>query len=161
MSSTRKAWNGFGKGQKRVWKGAKTGLERGQKRVLKGAKTGFKRHNKRNLAKFGNLERARTAPRPLSTSFQPFFHRSTPFFTRFSRFWPKTGKKGCQKLEERERKETASFPFLSRSRFFPFLSRHISSNDPLLACVSGILFMVACFLHLGVRGRPLSYRWER
>ena len=30
-------------------------------------------------------------------------------------------------MEERERKERVPFQFLSRSRFFPFLSTHISS----------------------------------
>ena len=32
-------------------------------------------------------------------------------------------------MEERERKERRSFPFLSRSRFLPFLFRHISTNN--------------------------------
>ena len=30
-------------------------------------------------------------------------------------------------MEERERKERVPFPFLSRSRFFPFLAWHIST----------------------------------
>ena len=115
--------------------GTRTGKERGKngkkwgkKRVGTGAKTGFKRSKKRNLAKFENLERQRTAILHRSTSFQPFFGRSTSFFTRFSRFWPETGKNGCPKMEERERKEHVSFPFLSHSHFLPFLSWHISSQ---------------------------------
>ena len=41
--------------------------------------------------------------------------------------WAKNGKKVCQKMEERERKEKRSFSFLSHSCFLPFLSKHISS----------------------------------
>ena len=52
--------------------------------------------------------------------FQSFFH---PFLTIFT----KNGKKGRQKMEERERKGKRSFQFLSYSHFFPFLSRHIFS----------------------------------
>ena len=59
------------------------GLERGKKGVRTGAKTGFKRYKKQNLARFENLERRGMAALRRSTSFQPFFHRSTPFFTRF------------------------------------------------------------------------------
>ena len=71
------------------------------------------------------------APRPLSRSFLPVLHRSVPFFTRFFTILAKNEeKKGCQNLEERERKEKRSFPFLSRSLFLPFLSRHTSAlND--------------------------------
>ena len=110
--------NGKRKGQEQGKNGVKNGLEWGKKRVGTGAKTGFKRYKKWNLAKFENLERRRTAVLRCSTSFLPFFGRSASFFTRFSRFWPETGKNGCPKMEERERKERVPFPFLSYSHFF-------------------------------------------
>ena len=72
-------------------------------------------------------EKNKMAPRPLFRYFLPFFPPFCPFFTRFSRFGPKTGKKGCQNLEEWGRKGKRSFLFLSRSRFLPFLSWHIST----------------------------------
>ena len=63
---------------------------------------------------------------------RPFFavpHLSTVFFAVPALFSPvlddfrqKREKKGRQKMEERERKERVPFQFLSRSRFFPFLS---------------------------------------
>ena len=54
-------------------------------------------------------------------------------------------------MEEQERKEKRSFQFLSHSRFFPFLSRHISSithpglgiqmaNSSALGCITGEKF---------------------
>ena len=64
-----------------------------------------------------------------SSPFQPFFH---PFLTIFA----KNGKKVRQKIEERERKEKRSFQSLSRSHFFPFLSRNISSANPFFCVVS-------------------------
>ena len=74
---------GVERGKKGVGKGSRTGLERSKNGVGTGAKTGFKRHKKRNLAKFDNLDpRGMTALR-YSTSFQPLFRRSTPFFTPF------------------------------------------------------------------------------
>ena len=123
MSSTGKARSGFGKGkngfqnsQKRMWYGARTTLERGQERVLNS--------KKRNLAKFENLERGRTSPRPLSTSFQPFYHRSA-FFHPFCMVSAKSGKKGAKNGgtgKERQAFFPVSFPF----PFLPLLSKHIS-----------------------------------
>ena len=96
-----RAW----KGEKRVWKGAKTALERGQERVLKGTETGFKRYKKRNLAKFENLKREKTALQPLSTSSQPFF--TVPlFFHPFFMILAKNGKKGAKKCRNRKGKKS-------------------------------------------------------
>ena len=105
-------------------KGGKNGLERGKKRVGTGAKTGFKRYKKWNLAKFENLERRRTAVLRCSTSFQPFFGRSASFFTRFSRFWPETGKKRVPKNGGTGKERTRFFPvsFLFPFFTFPFLA---------------------------------------
>ena len=113
-----------------MWKGAKTGLERGKKWFGTGAKTSFKRHKKRNLAKFYNLERRGTTVLCRSTSFHRFFSLFQPFFHPFLTLFAKNGKKGRQKMEERERKERVPFQFLSSSRFFPFLSRNISTLRP-------------------------------
>ena len=76
----------------------------------------------RQILQFGTVER-------------PFFavpHLSTVFFTVPALFSPvlddfrqKREKKDRQIMEERERKERVPFQFLSRSRFFPFLSTHI------------------------------------
>ena len=85
---------------------AKNGLEKGQEQVLNGIKKG--------IARFEDLERARMALQPLSRSFLPFFHRSSPFFTRFSRFWLKREKRVSEFRETgKERKEffPVSFPF--------------------------------------------------
>ena len=111
-----------------MWKGAKTGLERGQERVWKGVKTGFKKNGikteSRQIRQFGTAWNGRSS---LFHIFPAFFRRSTLFLSVFDDF-TKHGKKGRQKMEERERKEKRSFQFLSRSRFFPFLSRHISNQ---------------------------------
>jgi len=98
-------------------------LERGQKLVLNGKKNGISP----NSTIWNGVER-------------PFFavpHLSTVFFAVPALFSPvlddfrqKREKKGRQKMEERERKERVPFQFLSRSRFFPFLSTHISSPHP-------------------------------
>ena len=74
---------GVERGKNEFGTGSRTGLERGKNRVGKGAKTGFKREKKRNLVRFDNLERRGMAVLHSSTSFQPFFRRSTPFSTRF------------------------------------------------------------------------------
>ena len=141
-----------------MWKGARTGKKRGKKRVGTGAETGFKRQKNGispNSTIWNGVER-------------PFFavpHLSTVFFAVPALFSPvlddfrqKREKKGRQKMEERERKETRSFQFLSRSRFFPFLSAHISSQYHLqdmegkgrIPCLSHVLvcneFSVEMFL---------------
>ena len=99
-------------GQERVWKGAKTGLEGSQERVWNGVKNGLERGQKLvlngkkigispNSTIWNGVERPFFAVPHLSSvffrPFQPFFH---PFLTIFA----KNGKKGRQKMEERERK---------------------------------------------------------
>ena len=135
-------------GKKRVWKGAKTGLERGKKRVGTGKKrVGTGKKNGLGTGAETGFKRGKNGISPISTIWngveRPFFavpHLSTVFFAvpaLFSPFLddflPKTGKKGRQKMEERERKERVPFQFLSCSRFFPFLSTHISS----IGCIQG------------------------
>ena len=111
-----------------MWKGAKTGLERGKKRVGTGAKTGFKRQKNGispNSTIWNGVERPFFSVPHLSTVFLPF----QPFFQPFLTIFAKNGKKRWSKMEERERKETRSFQFLSRSCFLPFLSAHISTPN--------------------------------
>ena len=120
----------IGKQYKKGTRTGKKGQKRekgGKKRVGTGAETGFKR-KKNGIS-------------PNSTIWngveQPFFgvpHLSCRFLAvppRFSSgfhdFGQKREKNRCPKMEERERKERVPFPFLSRSRFFPFLAWHISS----------------------------------
>ena len=106
----------YKKDQEREKKGARTGLESDQEWVWKEGKTGFERYKKWNLARFEHLERAKTAPWPLSRFLLPFLHRSAPFFTRFHNFSQKWEKR-CQNLEERQRKEKRAFLFLSHFYF--------------------------------------------
>ena len=113
-----------------MWKGAKTGLEQG-------AKTGFKWHKKRNLARFDNLEWRGTAVLRRSTSFQPFFCRSTPFFTRFWGFASKAGKKDVRKWRNGKGKKSV------HSSFFPvpvfslsFLGTSLVVTCPILSTIS-------------------------
>ena len=100
-----------------MWKGARTGKKRGKKRVGTGAENGFKREKNGispNSTIWNGVER-------------PFFavpHLSTVIFAVPALFSPvlddfrQKGKKGRQKMEERERKEKRSFQFLSCSPFF-------------------------------------------
>ena len=97
--------NGIGKGKNR--------MGRGQKWVLNGAKMGFKRYKNRNLAKSDNLERIRTSPRPLSTSFQLFFHRSVFFHPFFHDFGQKRERKDAKKWRNGKGKKSVL------SHFFP------------------------------------------
>ena len=70
------------------------------------------------------MERPFFAVPHLSCRFLAVPPRFSPVFHDFGQ---KQEKNGCPKMEERERKERVSFPFLSRSRFFPFRSAHMSS----------------------------------
>ena len=102
-------------------------LERGQELVRKGTKTGFEWYKKLNLARFKNLESARMAPRPLYTSFLPFFPVLPLSSLVFHDFGQKQ-KKWVSRFggTRKERKGKRSFPFVSYSHFLPFLSRHTS-----------------------------------
>ena len=123
-------------GQEREKKGARTSLERGKKRVGTGAKWVFnsiKNGISLNSRIWNGEERPFFIVPHLSSRFlavPPLFH---PFFMILAR----NGKKGCPKMEERERKERVPFLFLSRSHFLPFLAWHISSAVHFL--VSGLI----------------------
>ena len=112
-------------------KGSRTGLERGKNGVGTGAKPSFKRHKKWNLARFENLERRGRgffAVPHLSSFFSPLH----PFFHPFLTIFAKNGKKGCQNMEERERKEKRSFQFLSHSQFsLYFLGTSLTTTSQL------------------------------
>ena len=103
----------------RVKNGVKNGLEWGQKRVLNGKKTGISP----NSTVWNGVEQPFFAVPHLSCRFLAAPPRFSPVFHDFGQ---KREKMGCPKMEERERKEHVPFPFLSRSRFFPFLAWHIS-----------------------------------
>ena len=102
--------------------------ERGKNGVGTGAKTGFKQYKKGISPDSRIREWRRTAALCRSTSFQLFFWLFRLFFHPFFMILAKNGKKGCPKMEERERKEHVSFPFLSHSHFLPFLAWHISTR---------------------------------
>ena len=112
--------NGKKTGQKTGWNGVKNGLKRGLKRVLNGKKNGISP----NSTIWNGEERPFFAVPHLSCRFWAVPPRFSPVFHDFGQ---KREKNGCPKMEERERKERVSFPFLSRSRFFPFRSAHMST----------------------------------
>ena len=104
-------------------------MERGKKRVGTGSKTGFKRQKNGispNSTIWNGVERPFLAVPHLSCRFLAVPLRFSPIFHDFGQ---KREKNGCPKMEERERKERVPFPFLSRSRFFPFLAWHISNSN--------------------------------
>ena len=102
------------------------GKKRGKNRVGTGSETGFKRQKNGispNSTIWNGEERPFFAVPHLSCRFGAVPPRFSPVFHDFRQ---KREKNGCPKMEERERKERVPFPFLSRSRFFPFLAWHIS-----------------------------------
>ena len=97
-------------------------LERDKNGIGTGPRTGFKRYKKWNLTKFENLERGRTTPRPLSTSFQLFVAVPPLFSPVFHDFGQKRDKRvpkfwGTGK--ERKAFFPVSFPFPFFYHSFP------------------------------------------
>ena len=124
-----RAWKGkkgFGKGQKRVGNRARTALEQDQERVLKGTKIGFKRY-KNEISPNSRICKGEEWPHSLFLHFSSRFFSVPPLFSPVFHDLGQKQEKKCQQMEERERKEKFSFLFFSRSRFLPFLSKHISS----------------------------------
>ena len=151
----------YKKGQEQEKKGARTVLERGR--------NGFWTAQKRNLARFGHLERAKTAPRPLSRSFLPFF-TVPPLFHPFFTILTKNGKRVSKfRGTGKERKAffPVSFPFLS---FLLFFSRHTTRFQYLSLSIkyskSTILYTIPRYspnagLYAGLCLYSFFPRWHR
>ena len=122
---------GLERGKKGFGRGSRMGLERGKNGVGTGAKTGFKSYKKWNLARFNNLEWLFFAVPHL---FSLFFAVPPLFSPVFDDFCQK-GEKRVSKNGGTGKEEKRSSQFLSRSHFFPFLSK-----KSLPATVGSILF---------------------
>ena len=122
--------NGKKTGKKRVGTGKKR-VGTGQKLVLNGKKTGISP----NSTIWNGVERPFFAVPHLSTVF---FAVPALFHTVLDDFRQKREKK-VVKNGGTGKEETRSFQFLSRSRFLPFLSTHIST-------VGFVCYALPCFL---------------
>ena len=78
----------------------------------------FKQYKKRNLPKFEN-PKWQEQPHGLFQDLSSRFFTVPPLFSPVFHDFGQKGEKSAKKMEERERKEKRSFPFLSRSRFLP------------------------------------------